>query len=229
MRRLPAGAASAAGLVSVWRAFERNAREVLELAGSPFATLIEVTAADRREAAALTAAGAARLARGDAAGATLEFVRAAACDPWSEPAREGVMVAAAAADDSFPGQRPLAEAAPFVVCADAAELLAQPALLSAYADAMAGLPGVTLAVDASDLAPDAAAAALGALVSDAGLGDDSVDVLAVLGPLDEVGRARFAAGTHARYGAGEGFTPATLDRLRVLAQKQNSCAASVHA
>src|SRR3954447_1234591 len=106
MRRLPADAGSAADLLALWEAFERNAREVLELAGSPFAALVEVTAADRREGAALAVAGAARLSRRDAAGAALDLVRAAACDPWYEPAREGVIVAAAAADDSLPGQRP---------------------------------------------------------------------------------------------------------------------------
>ena len=228
LRRLGTDAGSPADLLAAWQAFERNAREVLELAGSPFAPLVDVTAADRREAASLAASGASRLARGDAGGAMLDLVRAAACDPWHEPARERVIVAAAAADGSLPGQRPLADAAPFVVRADASELLADPSLLPAYARAMAGLPGVTLAVDAADLPPEDAAAALGALVADAGLEDDTIDVLAVLGPLDDVGRA-VAAGTHARYGLGEAFTPATLERLRAAAQKQNGSAALAHA
>jgi hypothetical protein len=87
---------------------------------------------------------------------------------------------------------------------------------------MSGTPGVTLAVDATAMDFAAAAAALGALVDDLGL-DDSIDVLAVAGPLDDLGRARLAAGVHAvlteraagalahpRFGAGD---VAALHRL----------------
>jgi hypothetical protein len=115
------------------------------------------------------------------------------------------MVAAAAADLALPGQRPLEGAEPFVVRADARGLLGEPALLSAYGEAFAGMAGVTLAIDAADLPPDAAADAVVALVAEAGLKDaDGVDLLAVLGPLDAVGRARLAACTHATYGARRG-------------------------
>jgi glycosyl transferase family 2 len=211
-------------LLAVWRAFEHWAREVLELAGSPFAELVPVTDADRAEAASLAGEGWALLERGDPC-AAVALLRAAACDPACDAAREGVPAAAAAANPALPGQRPLEGARPFVVRAAARELLADPSLLVAYADALAGVPDVTLAIDASALPPEAAAEAIGGLAAETGLADaDSIDLLAVLGPLDGVGRARLAAGTHATYGAAatptgapRAFTPATLGGLRRLA------------
>jgi Glycosyl transferase family 2 len=239
LRRLGSDAGPAADLLTAWRAFEGFAREALQLAGSPFAPLVDVTADDCLESRRLAAEAAARLARGDADAATARFLRAAGCDPWHAEAREGVVVAAAAADPRLPGQSPLDGAAPFVVRADARELLDDPSLLVAYADALAGVPGVTLAIDAADVPADTAAEALGALAADTGLADDdSVDLLAVLGPLDAVGRARLDCGTHATYGAEPlaadrvtapsrgvassyglerpAFTPATLAGLRAL-------------
>jgi Glycosyl transferase family 2 len=227
-------------LLAVWRAFEHWAGEVLSLAGSPFAELVAVTDADRASAAGLAAEGWALLERGAAGDAIVALVRAAACDPGCEQAREGVLAAAAAADPSLPGQRPLNGAGEFVVRADAGELLADPSLLAVYARGMAGVSDVTLAIDASELPPESAAQAIGRLAAATGLADDdSLDLLAVLGPLDAVGRARLAAGTTATYGAGRGpvaagaqpalagtppapaappaFTPATLDGLRALA------------
>jgi hypothetical protein len=224
LRGLGADAGSPADLLAAWRAFERNAGEVLELAGSPFAPLVDVTPFDREEARTQVAAGAELLARGSAAAAMPVLVGAAAADPACEAAREAMIGAAAAADEHLPGQRPLAGAAPFVVRADASELLADPALLTAYGREMAGVGAVTLAIDASALDPATAADVVGALVSDVGLADDDdLDLLAVVGPLDVVGRARLAAGTHARYGAAAdadgppAFTPATLGALRGLA------------
>jgi GT2 family glycosyltransferase len=212
-------------LLEVWRAFEHWAREVHSLADSPFAELVPVSDADRTEAASLVQEGWAQLDRGDL-DAAVTFMRAAACDPGSEAAREGVGAAAAADNLSLPGQRPLEGAGAFVVRADARELLADPALLTAYGRAMADTPWVTLAIDASELPPESAAETLADLADEVGLADDdSVDLLAVLGPLDAVGRARLAAGTHATYGPGRvpapaappAFTPATLDGLRALA------------
>jgi hypothetical protein len=60
---------------------------------------------------------------------------------------------------------------------------------------MGGAPGVTLAVDATKMDAAAVGAVLGALVDEVGL-DDSIDLLAVAGPLDDLGRARLAAGVH---------------------------------
>jgi hypothetical protein len=118
-----------------------------------------------------------------------------------------------ALDQDYPADR-----LELVVGADASDLLATPELLVAWGRAMASVSDITLAIDASSLPPDIAAGALADLVGAVGLADDdSIDLLAVLGPLDAVGRARLAAGTHARYGAAPtAFTPATLDDLRAL-------------
>src|SRR4051794_2033839 len=224
LRTLRPGDATPRELADGWAAFERNAGEATALSGSPLTSALAVTAADRAEAESLAAGAQRTLATGDAAGALWPFVHAAAADPWNDCARDGLAAALGAAPggEELPGQRPLAGAAPFVVLAAADELLERPALLRAYADGMAGAPGVTLAVDATAMDVAAAAAALGALVDDLGL-DDSIDVLAVAGPLDDLGRARLAAGVHAvlteraagalarpRFGAGD---VAALHRL----------------
>ena len=60
---------------------------------------------------------------------------------------------------------------------------------------MAGVPGVTLAIDASAMEPAAGEAELARLTT--GFDLDGIDAVAVLGPLDEVGRARLLCGTHA--------------------------------
>ena len=93
------------------------------------------------------------------------------------------------------GQEPLRGAGGHVVLAYAGELLEHPELLERYVAQMAGAPGVTLAIDASEMDPVAAQAALGALV-DSVLGAGALDLLAELGPLDATGRARLAAGAH---------------------------------
>jgi hypothetical protein len=100
------------------------------------------------------------------------FTHAAAADPTSEPARDGLMTAFAATLPERPGQQPLL-----------------------------------------------GAQALGVLAGDL---PDDVDVLAVLGPLDTVGRARLAAGVHAVYSERPGDEPAVarvgaaeLDRLAI--------------
>ena len=90
---------------------------------------------------------------------------------------------------------------------------------------MRGLPHVTLAIDAGDLDADEAVERLGALVEGAGAADvDEVDLLAVMGPLDEVGRARLDTGVHAVYserpadaGPAPCFGAASLAELRALA------------
>jgi glycosyltransferase involved in cell wall biosynthesis len=197
-RTLRPGDATPRELADGWAAFERNAREATALGASPFDRILDVTAADRAEAAGLAAGAQRALDAGDPAAALWPFVRAAAADPWNERARDGLGAALAAAPggEALPGQRPLAGAAPFVVLAAAGELLAQPELLRAYAGGMRGAAGVTLAVDATAMDVAEAGSALGALAAEAGI-DDAIDVLAVAGPLDERGRARLAAGVQA--------------------------------
>jgi hypothetical protein len=157
-----------------------------------------VTDADRAEAEHEAHGARRALDAGDPAAALWPFVRAAAIDPWNVRARDGLTAALAAAPggEGLPGQRPLAGAAPFVVLATADELLDNPALLRAYADGMRDTAGVTVAIDASAMDAEHAGDALGALADDAGV-DETIDVLAVAGPLDERGRARLDAGVHA--------------------------------
>jgi hypothetical protein len=225
LRSLRPGDATPREVAEGWAAFERNTREAVALGDSPFSRVFDVTAADRAEAGALAVGARRALAAGDAGAALWPFVHAAAADPWNDSARDGLAAALAAAPggEALPGQRPLDGAAPFVVLAAADELLERPALLRAYGDAMSDARGVTLAVDATAMDAAAAGAALGALVDEVGL-DDSIDLLAVAGPLDGLGRARLAAGVDAlltdraagaharpRFGAGD------VDALRRLA------------
>ena len=196
-----------AELLAGWEALDRNIREARELGPG---VVLDVTAADRAQAARLVA----EAADGSPGAALWPAVRAFAADPEDEAARAALAAALVGGPDGddLPGRHPLDGAAPFVVLADAAELLDDPPLLHAYAAAMTGAAGVTLAIDATALRPDAAAERLGALVADAGVGDD-LDLLAVTGALDEIGRARLAAGVRAILGDRPGRAgPAPLRR-----------------
>jgi glycosyltransferase involved in cell wall biosynthesis len=231
LRRIDLDAGSPEDIHAAWDAFERNAAEVLALAGSPFAALAPVTEDDRAAARLLAADGESALARGAAGEALARFTNAAAHDPWLEAASEGIADAMVVAHDDpdAPGQRPLADARSFVVLAYADELAASPDRLREYAGQM-GDVDATLAIDATAMAPDAAAGALHSLVSDAGIGDPGpIDMLAVLGPLDAVGRARLARGVHAvwsdRQPAGHDapwFSAARIGELRELASSSAS-------
>lgn len=225
LRNLDLSTVPPAQLLAAWEAFERNAREAQELSGTPFAAVVDVRDADRREARELVDSAQRALAQGRPADALRCFLHAAALDPWFEAARDGMHVALATVPGGIdvPGQAPLAGARRFVVLALADELLGRPRLLDAYAEAMAGLDA-TLAIDATALDPEAASVALASLVDDAGLaGRDDVDLLALVGSLDRLGRARLAAGARAIYterpaeGGIPAFGPDELPALRALA------------
>ena len=85
--------------------------------------------------------------------------------------------------------------------ADAEELLADEAMLSAYGEAMTGKTTATLAIDATRIADEEQAAAeLTALVGRTGLAERSdIDLLAVLGHRDEVQHARLHTGAAGYY------------------------------
>jgi glycosyltransferase involved in cell wall biosynthesis len=234
LRRLLPGGATAQQLAEAWAAFERNTREVLELAGTPFAVVIEVSDAERVTARAGVELGERELRRGDPASALFHFVVAAATDPFAAAARTGLEVSLATVDPSvaMEGQDPLQATAPFVVTADAAELLQRPELLRAYVAALEGQSGVSLAIDASTLDPERAGADLSGLV-DATPGADDLDLIAIIRPLDELGRARFAAGTHALLGeqalpghAAPRFGTSGLASLSALAARAGAAAAA---
>jgi len=227
LRRMQTPQTRVEDLERAWDAFVTLATEALEVAGSPFARLVEVDEAERldavhgaEEARALLAAG----ARHDALGAA---VRAAATDPSCEAARGALLEVRAQLPDGL-GQQPLAGAQAVVVGVPADELVRDEALLGACARALDGVRGVTLAIDASTHDPREAAARIRELAAAHGLdGDDGLDLALVTGPLDELGRARLAHGLSARVGAralDDGlpcFGAGQLDALRafVLAQR----------
>ena len=138
-----------------------------------------------------------------------------------ERAREGLIIALALVPDGAqpPGPDPLDGASELVVLADVYELIDNPQLLTAYAREMRDVPDVTLAIDASDIE----LARLEALVAQAEV-PDSVDVLAIPGPLDRFARARLSCGVRARLSERDEqrhlaprFGAAEVEALRVVA------------
>ena len=129
--------------------------------------------------AALCAGREARTAdrAGDQSAALRARVRALAADPWDGAAHADLMIAAARMDPSSIRARP-PETRTVGVLAFADELLAEPALLEAYAAAVSDTDDVTLVIQADDLA--AASEELGALAERAGLASpDAADLLLV--------------------------------------------------
>jgi hypothetical protein len=171
LRRMQPGMATARGLAVAWTFFEHCERELAALGE----TGVEVTAADREAARA-------ELARVDAgAHRPTAYLRAAAADPTSSAARDGLAVALAAA---LPADAtPLDGAGPRVALAYAEELVADPGLLAAWTRELRGVPGVTLAVVTPPAATDALAHAAADL-------PDDVDVVAIVGT---VGREAVSA------------------------------------
>jgi Glycosyltransferase like family 2 len=217
LRRVTADEISISDLEQCWEAFARLASEALEVAGTPFVTLVEVTADDAREAQELAAAARARLAEGPPqperstsaeAGmwlgdgafheALAAAIRAAAADPFSDAAR-GVLNAVRAALPDGVGPYPLRGARRLVACLDADDVVRDPGILAACAAALGDLDDVTIAVDASTFDAEEAAARISALAEELGFADDPrLDLALVTGPLDELGAARLLYGLTVR-------------------------------
>jgi glycosyltransferase involved in cell wall biosynthesis len=184
-------------LHDVWAAFTGAARRLLAIAEDPFAEVVRVSDAERADALRLLADAGAAIARGDARPGLALAARAAATDPWCQPART-LLSEAFAARPRRAASDPLAGARRFVTLAFADELLRDPRLLAAYADHFDGHADATLAIDASGLMPAAAEQALGRLVAALGLdADDTAHLLAVLGPIDAAVRERLPAAVDA--------------------------------
>jgi hypothetical protein len=216
LRRVTAEEMTVSELEQCWDAFARLAGEALEVAGTPFVRLVEVTADDAREAQELAAEAHAQLAEGappetsastepgvrldDGAlhEALAAAVRAAAADPFSDAAR-GVLNAIRAAVPDGVGPSPLRGARPLVACLDADDIVRDPGILAACAAALGDLDDVTIAVDASTFNAEEAAARISALAEELGLADDPrLDLALVTGPLDELGAARLLYGLTVR-------------------------------
>jgi hypothetical protein len=227
LRRVQAGDMPVGDLERCWDAFARLAAEALEVAGTPFVALVEVTAEDAREAEALAAEALAHLAGGGRlaeaacsplaasavaaepapasapataplAEALAAAVRAAAADPLSDRARGALNAVRAALPDGV-GPHPLRGARRLVACLDADDVVRDPAVLAACAAALGDLDDVTIAVDASSFDAEEAAARISALAEEHGLADDPrLDLALVTGPLDELGATRLLHGLAVR-------------------------------
>lgn len=180
-------------LAGVWRSFSDTASRLLAVAEDPFVELVPVSDAERADARRILADAREALARGDARPGMALAARAAATDPWCEPAR-ALLAEALAARPRRAATDPLSGARRFVTLAFADELIADPDLLAAYGRHFDGSADATLAIDASALTPVAAEQALAGLVRDVGLDEDgTAHLLAVVGPIDAAVRARLPA------------------------------------
>jgi glycosyltransferase involved in cell wall biosynthesis len=199
LRRVEAADVGVEELEQAWDAFARLATEALEAAGTPFIALVDVDEPAREQAAALAAQARELLAAGELHQALAVAVRGAAADPLSDEAR-GTLVAVRAALPDGVGPQPLRGARPRVVCLDADDVLRDPALLSACAEAFAGLGDVTVAIDASSFDAAEAERNIAALAEAQGLtaDDGRLDLALVTGPLDELGQARLRHGITVR-------------------------------
>jgi glycosyltransferase involved in cell wall biosynthesis len=212
----------------VWGGLENQAQKGLSGVGSHFGRLTTVDESDREAARSDLAAAQRAQAKDDPLLACFLLWRARMCDPFDADLRSRFAEAVKSAEPAAALPDPLAGSGAFPVLADAGFLLADDSALRAYAREMAAAPSVTLVIDASAMAPQEAAAALGALVERCGLADDDdVSMIGVIGELEPSQRAGMMRRVRARYAAapadGEDrhavrtFTPESLAQLRELA------------
>jgi hypothetical protein len=215
-----------AELVKIWEGAEGSASTVMQSSGTHFAPVTALIDTDPERAIQLTAEADAALARGDRALEARLILHALSWDPYLVGGRMRLHEAAGAAERLYTGPDPLAGARAFAFVADAEELLADEAMLSAYGEAMTGTTTATLAIDATRIADEEQAAAeLTDLVRRTGLAERSdIDLLAVTGQRDEVQHARLHTGAAGYYrralrtptavSATVEFTPASLAEMR---------------
>lgn len=225
LRHLPLEPLSPDELLYVWSWVENHASMAVAAAESFFVEPVALDF-DEQRAGALMLESESLRASGDLAGAARLALLALAWDPYRVGGAEQFKAAVNDAQAAAVRPHPLAGARPFVVLADAEELLVSDAMLRAYAQALRGSAMVTLAIDSTRLSADAATRELHALIERCDLGSRAdLDLLAVLGPGDDVQCRQMLSGAHARYRSGAGeepvpsvedrpvFTPDTLDRL----------------
>jgi hypothetical protein len=225
LRHVELDTLTAPEMAFVWSGVEAHARQVIEAAGTYFASPVEVGADEVARADALLAEADRLLESGDLVGETRATLQALAWDPFRLTARKRLSESIARANAAELLPHPLHAARPFVLLADAEDLLADDRLLTAYAEELGGCAEVTLAIDASRLPVKEVGEALHALVDRCGLSDrHDIDLVAVTGPLDPPQRHRMLKGSRARYLSEAGdanglpvYTPSSLPELRATA------------
>ena len=182
-----------------WDAFARLAGEALDVAGTPFVALVDVSSEDADEAHGLAVRAWAQLVEGEIHDALATAIRAAAADPFCDDARSAVHAVRATLGPDAVGPQPLRGARALVLALEADDVVRDPALLAAAAEAVGDLDDVTIAVDAVSFDAQEAAARISALADEHGFADDPrLDLALVVGPLDELGAARLAHGVTVR-------------------------------
>jgi glycosyltransferase involved in cell wall biosynthesis len=232
LRNLPLSLLSPEEMIYVWNGIEAQAQRAVQAAGSYFVSPAERVPELIAQVDGLLESADVLAGRGDYEGEAEVLLRALAYDPYRVGSRERLQecVTAIQAAASLPD--PLEGARALVVLADAEDLLAGDDLLLAYAAAMGGSEGVTLAIDATRMPVDLAGDQLQQLVERCQLeARDDIELFAVVGQRESGERHRLMAGIRALYrrelpeqpeAAQQAsrlpvFTPATLDGLKTLA------------
>ena len=229
LRHLPLDTVAAHEVTMIWGGVEEHARRAMQAGGSFFAALTPPpTAQERNEAAHNLELARERGLAGDLDGEVRLRLRALAWDPFAVGARQELEHSVERARVAAARPHPVAGARGFVVVADAEALLSSDDMMFAYAQELAGSELITLAIDATRLAPEVAERELQALVARCGLAErDDIDLLAVVGEFDAAQRYRFEScraralcpsGHRPAAGGATGIRPAALAQLRAYAQ-----------
>jgi hypothetical protein len=198
-------------------------------AGDAAEDVLRVSADDERRAAALIAEGVAAQRRGDPLLALFLAIRAVAADPLAREPRELVaaivpdareLVLRGAVAPSRPAAPPL-DTRSFVVLADAAELVARPELLRAFAGQFGADDDATLLIHGEDWTHERLGSEVGGLVASLSLDTDAAPDMLAAGT--ELPAAAAIARASAVLGSGvpdgpPAFDAPALDGLRRLAE-----------
>jgi hypothetical protein len=211
-------------LLLAWRAFEKAGVTAVSMAGSAYLPLPPVGQEEAKTAAWLADETREAIVDGRWDEALRLAVRTIAHDPYGGQAREwvgelGPAVLNARADL----EAPLAETRPFLTVAFISELVAEPQLLLAYAEAFAGVEHATLAIEAVGVEPAQALERLRDVLAAGGLDEHALpDTLVVIedvpGMKLELERRADALLTRRKPRlAARAFAPERIEQLRELA------------
>ena len=197
-----AGALPAPALVAAWAAVERDVQQAVGAAGTVYLDYPPQWVEDRPAAAEAVRRSAVLAARGRPEPALRAALVAAAHRPTDVDARRRLTDLAQALEQGLaaPGH-PFADARGVVVLAGAAELVAEPALLAAYAGALGPADDVTLVIHAGGWDADRVGEELGGLADRLGIGEDGPDLLALPDAGGHLAPAELASAADVRLGA----------------------------